>query len=141
MKYIDTNIFGYAIENSEKYGRSCTRILQDLEDGKIMLACSHLVPIELMGVLSKINKERKKQKLPPMDVERNIEAVLSYPIAWLDINFFIIRKAASHSSELMASDRIHAATMELNDIKEIISADTDFDTIPGIRRIDPLEYK
>lgn len=141
MKYIDTNIFGYAIENHEKYGDACTNILKDIETEKIKVVCSHMVPIELLGVLSKMNKERTKHKKPALDTEKNIDALLSYPIAWMDISLFTIRKAASYPGHLLASDRIHLATMELNDVKEIISADTDFDGMPGIKRIDPLEYK
>ena len=34
-------------------------------------------------------------------------------------------------------DAVHAATMRNNGLETIISADTHFDRIPGIRRADP----
>ena len=35
MIYVDTNVFVYAVENHPKFGRSCKRILEDVEDGKL----------------------------------------------------------------------------------------------------------
>lgn len=36
---------------------------------------------------------------------------------------------------------IHVATMELNGVFEIISADEDFDKVPLIERLDPINIK
>lgn len=33
MKYLDTNILLYVIEQHPRYGKSCTRILSDIERG------------------------------------------------------------------------------------------------------------
>ena len=38
-----------------------------------------------------------------------------------------------------ANDRIHVATALANDIDTIVSADADFDHVPAIRRVDPLD--
>jgi len=40
-----------------------------------------------------------------------------------------------------ANDRIHVATCALNGIDVIVSADTGFDSVRGIRRIDPLDAR
>ncbi len=37
------------------------------------------------------------------------------------------------------NDRIHAATCLVNGIEAILSADSDFDAVPGLRRVDPLD--
>ncbi|MFH0969890.1 MAG: type II toxin-antitoxin system VapC family toxin [Candidatus Diapherotrites archaeon] len=140
MKYIDTNIFGYAIENSDKYGKACTRILEDIENGKLKVTSSQLTLIEMIGVIQKINSEKRRQKERELDLPKNMDALMSYPIAWQDTDLFTIKKAATYENTLFGADRIHLATMELNDVKEIISADTDFDKVQGIKRIDPLKY-
>jgi predicted nucleic acid-binding protein len=42
---------------------------------------------------------------------------------------------------LGANDRIHVATCTLNDIETIVTADTDFGAVRGIRRVDPLDER
>lgn len=140
MKYLDTNIIGYAIENHAKYGASCKKILEDIEQEKLPVAASLLVLTETMHVLRKINKELSRLRKTPLDIPANITAVLSLPILWLDLNIFIIKRAAENTHPIPSADAVHLATMEINSVYEIISADTDFDTIPFIKRIDPLDY-
>lgn len=41
--------------------------------------------------------------------------------------------------ELSARDAIHVATMEERGIRTILSADSDFDPVPGVDRIDPRD--
>jgi len=52
----------------------------------------------------------------------------------------VVEKIVDFPYPAQTADHIHAATMEIQGIKEIISADKDFDAITGIVRIDPLEY-
>ncbi|MBI4043557.1 MAG: type II toxin-antitoxin system VapC family toxin [Candidatus Diapherotrites archaeon] len=140
MKYLDTNIFIYALENHEKYGKACAKILQDLEDGRLKAACSFLVPIELIGAIQKLNKMNPKARQPELSPSKTLDIIFSYPLVWLDIGLFTIRHAATYSDELFGADCIHAASMELNGVREIISADADFDRLRGIKRVDPLKY-
>ncbi|MBI4162745.1 MAG: type II toxin-antitoxin system VapC family toxin [Candidatus Aenigmarchaeota archaeon] len=137
MMYIDTNIFVYAIENHPKYGVSCKKILEDVENKKIDVACSTLVLTELINVLVKI----KKVAGDKLNVKESISAVLSLPINWTDMSIFIIENAASYKYNVSGADYIHIATMEMNSISKIISADGDFDKVDNVKRIDPLNYK
>lgn len=43
------------------------------------------------------------------------------------------------ATALGTNDRLHAATCAANDIEVILSADADFDDVPGLRRVDPLD--
>ncbi len=140
MNYLDTNIIAYAIENHPKYGKACKKILLDIELNKIEIHSSLLVLIELINVLKKINKELIKQDKKPLDISKNIDAVLSLPLIWLDIDFLIVRKASQYEYNISGIDYIHIATMEINSIKNIISADDDFDKVEFIKRTDPLDY-
>jgi|SRR3989344_2410359 len=140
MKYIDTNIFIYAIENHPSYGKVCKKILLDVQEGRLKTGASILVLVEIVKVLVKLNAELKKRKHKPLDLNANLDAVLSLPIMWFDLDFFTIRKATEYPYNITAQDYFHIATMELNSVKEVISADRDFDKALFIKRIDPSDY-
>jgi predicted nucleic acid-binding protein len=44
------------------------------------------------------------------------------------------------SARLQAADRVHVAVMKRLGIDAIISTDRAFDEVPGIRRLDPLDF-
>ncbi len=140
MNYVDTNIFVYAIENHPKYGQKCKKILFDIESEKVKASSSVLVLVELINVLTKINKILKTRNKKPLDIGKNIDAVLSLPMTWFDLDFLIIKKASEYTYNVTGVDYIHIATMETNSIAEIISADIEFDKVKSIKRIDPSDY-
>lgn len=140
MKYIDTNVFVYKMENNPDYGPSCDTILRDIQEKKIKAASSMLTFVEIMHVTQKLSKLAKLSNANEK-IKETVDLLLAYPIAWLDMQIPIIQAAASDTTNLRAADRIHLATMKLHGITEIISADMDFDNIPGIKRIGPREYK
>lgn len=44
-------------------------------------------------------------------------------------------------ASLGANDRLHAGTCRANGIDSILSADRDFDVVPGLRRVDPADRR
>ncbi len=140
MKYLDTNVIGYAIEDHSKYGNSCKKILGDVQSEKIKVCCSILVLVELINTIKKINKELKRVGRKELEIRANIDAVLSLPIQWVEMEMFIIKRAAEYNYNINGADYIHIATMEVNGVYEILSADADFDVPQHIIRIDPLDY-
>ena len=141
MKYLDTNIIVYVIENHSKYGNKCSKILKAIENGRLKVGCSLLVLVELINVLNRINKELKKQKKVTLNIKKNIDAVLSLPIVWFDLGIIIIKRASEYDFNINGVDCIHIATMELNSVNEIITADEDFARIPILRKLDPLKFR
>jgi predicted nucleic acid-binding protein len=91
-------------------------------------------------VLTKINKIIKSKKENELDIKENINAILSLPITWIDLSLFIIKLASEYNYNISGVDYIHIASMEVNSIKEIISADMELDKVHTISRIDPLKY-
>ena len=140
MKYLDTNIIIYAIENHDKYGTKCKEILKDIESGKLEVYCSMLVLVETINVLTKINRLLETENKKKLDIRKNIDAILSLPITWIDLNFFVIKKATEYQFKISGVDYIHLASMEINSITEIISADQELKKVDFIKRIDPLDY-
>lgn len=140
MKYVDTNIFIYAIENHPDYGKACKKILLDIQNEELKACASVLVLVEIVNVLAKINKELKKKKQKPLELEANIEAVLSLPFIWFELDFLTIRKSTEYNYNIATLGYFHLASMEINSIKEIISADKELDKVAFIKRTDPGDY-
>jgi predicted nucleic acid-binding protein len=140
MIYLDTNVIIYAIENHPKYGKSCKKILEDIEAHKLEVSASVLVLVELINVLTKLNKILKRKGIKSLNVRENMQAVLSLPIVWVDLDFFIIEKASEYAFEINGIDYIHIASMEVSSVSEVLSADKDLDRIRIVRRIDPMKY-
>ena len=140
MIYVDTNIFIYAIENHPKYGKACKKVLLDIESEKVRASASVLVLVEIINVLTKINRILKTQDRKTLDIRKNIDAILSLPITWLDLGFIIIKKASEYDYNITGVDYVHIASMELNSITEIVSADDELDKVKFIKRIDPRNY-
>jgi len=140
VKYLDTNVIIYAIENHPKYGKKCKSILKAAESGELEVCASILVLVEVINVLCKLNKvleERGKEKL---NIRKNISAILSLPITWIELDFAIIQRASEYEFKISGIDYVHIASMELNLVNEIISADEEFDRIELVKRIDPLTF-
>ncbi len=140
MIYIDTNVIVYAIENHPKYGKTCKKILEDIEAQKLEASSSVLLLVELINVLTKLNKILKRRGRKPLSIKENIQAVLSLPIVWIDLDLLIIEKASEYAFEINGVDYIHVASMEVTSIGEVLSADKDLDRVRMVGRIDPLEY-
>ena len=141
MKYLDTNIIAYAIENHPKYGEKCKKILEDIESEKLRVSCSVLVLVELINVLKKLNRMLSGMGKRELVIEDNVEAVLSLPIFWIDLDFLIIERASTYSFNISGVDYVHVASMETSSINEILSADHEFDKVSIIKRTDPLDYR
>jgi len=140
MIYLDTNVIVYAIENHPKYGIACKKILEDIESRKLEVSASVLVLVELINVLTKLNMILKRRGKKPLSIKENIQAVLSLPVVWIDLDILIIEKASEYTFEINGVDYIHVASMEVNSMNEVLSADKDLDKARIVRRIDPLEY-
>lgn len=134
MIYIDSNVFFYAKIMDRKYGKACAKILEDVANGKIKACISPLVAIEVANPLRKYGIK---------GIKDTIDAILSLDIEVHPIDEIIVRMAAEIFDKFGISpyDCIHATTLHARGIKEIISADKEFDKIKNIKRIDPLRYE
>ena len=61
MIYLDTNVFIYAIEQHQKYGKFCQKILLDIESEKLKASASIIVLVEMINVLKTVSKILKKE--------------------------------------------------------------------------------
>lgn len=140
MKYLDTNVIIYAIENHPKYGENCKNILKAVESAELEVCASTLILVEVINVLCKLNKVLEKRGEEKLNTRKNIDAVLSLPIKWIELDFAIIRRASEYEFKVSGIDYVHVASMELNLVDEIISVDEELDKIGFVKRIDPSAF-
>ena len=130
MKYVDSNIFVYALGNTDKKTKKCIHILEKITKKEIESSTSLLTWDEFYYTI-------KKQMSKEEAVEES-KKFLNFPnLIFLEVTKEIISKAQELISEynLKPRDAIHAASAIKNNIKEIISDDPDFDKIKEIERI------
>jgi predicted nucleic acid-binding protein len=131
--YIDTNIFVYSALAHPVYGKVCKQIIDDIQDEKINAYCGFLVPIELLGSLTRIDSGKAAIAL---------SAFFSLPINMIKIDQRILMDAANITVDTGVSyDSVHAACMHKEDLDSIITEDiTDWKKIKVFKVIRPLEY-
>ncbi len=64
---------------------------------------------------------------------------LKDPVKFLTSQIKLSLDAAKLSYNISGIDYIHIATMEINAVKKVISADVELDKVDSIQRVDPLE--
>lgn len=140
MIYLDTNIIIYAIQNHPLYGKACATLLRDIERGRLKTGASSLVLLEVYGVLRKFNGTLRRKKEKEFDIQANFDALLSLPITWFDMSVYVIERSITYTESVQTGDYVHIATADIHGMREIFSADKEFDRISWIKRIDPLTY-
>lgn len=132
--YIDTNVFIYAFINSEILGKLCRAIINNLHVGKIIGFTSCLTFDEFLWAVKKIKPDSF------IDMGKDL---LDLNIKFIDVDKIILHHALDMilKYKLKPRDAIHAATMELNNIYNLISEDSDFDRIDWIKRNGIMNFK
>lgn len=130
--YIDSNVFFYAKIMDRVYGRACSEILSKIAAGEMEASISALIPIEVANALRKFGLVA--------EVTPEIRAICSLDVEILQIEAADAREAAEIHGETKVSpyDCLHAALMRKSGLREIISADRDFDRLRWLKRVDPL---
>jgi hypothetical protein len=133
-KFIDTNIFMYAAGEKHEYKEPSLRVLAAIRDGKLTGAIDGEVIKEILYRYSYLG-------LPGVALELAWKT-LDLPLDILNItkedskmSLYIYGKYRDQGVE--PRDALHVAVMLNNEISEIISADTHFDVIGEVKRIDP----
>jgi predicted nucleic acid-binding protein len=116
-----------------KYGLPCKKVLDDIVDGRLKAYCSHLVPIEILGSLARVD---------PEIAAGAILAFFSFPIEMIPLTERVIREASKITLETgVTYDAVHVAAMKSEGLETIITEDVDhWSRIEGLKIIRPLEY-
>jgi len=135
MIYLDTNILIYPIVSTNEKREECILILNKIINKEISACTSCLTWDEFFYSIKKalgreyaIIEGKKLLQIPNLEV--------------LEVNKMTISKAQeiAEAYKLDPRDAIHAASAILNDCKEIISDDPDFDKVKELKRISPEKF-
>ena len=129
--YLDSNIVFYAASADRSFGESCTRVLRDIQEGKVHAIASALIVAEVANTMRRAGRAK--------GMERVAAAMTSMPIRFYEVTDALALEGVrlARESDLSPFDGIHAATMLAAKVQTIVSTDTDFDRLGAVRRIDP----
>ncbi|MBI2676316.1 MAG: type II toxin-antitoxin system VapC family toxin [Candidatus Aenigmarchaeota archaeon] len=127
--YIDSNVFLDSILNRGKEGIKATELLEAVKKGKMKMATSTLTFDEVFWI---VKKERGYE-----NALLGIEFFLSIPnLRFIDVSLGVLFTALEIMKEnrLDPRDAIHASCALSSGIRLIISEDSDFDKVKGLKR-------
>jgi len=129
--YIDSNVFLYAILSEDKIGDKAREIISKIKNGDYKAYTSVLTIDELLW-----NAKKEISREKSADIAKDFLSLIN--LECLDANKEIILTSIEiyKNEKLDPRDAIHLASMRAKNIKKIISSDSDFDKIKGIKRID-----
>ncbi len=134
MLYVDSNAFIYPLIYDPEVGeaRRSREFLERIASGKVMACTSSLSWNELVWVVRKVDNVKASARAGRL--------FLSFP----RLKFLAVTKGTMlRAQEIMERyglkprDSIHAASALENDVTTIVSYDTDFDRVDGLRRVEP----
>jgi predicted nucleic acid-binding protein len=131
LHFVDSNVFFYAKIMDKEYGRSSAEVLRKIQEGELTAATSVLVILEVANALKKFGLAK--------EVKDTVDSIFSLSMMIVNLDDSDTRNAIDifHRHRISPYDCAHVAVMKHAEISNIISADKDFEHIPGIQRRDP----
>ena len=130
--FIDTNVFILLyLKSSSPQAANAKKLFERIYSGQEKAVTNVLVLNELFYFFAERSSIEKVEK-----IARHISSLPNLSILPIDAHI------AMHSVEFMkkglqASDAFHAATMKTHHLETICSYDKAFDTVAGIKRLEP----
>lgn len=135
MKLIDANIFLYAAGREHAYREPCARFLARVQDGQLAANPDTEVLQELIHFF------RSRRQVPDgVVVVRNVLEAFPDSFSITNSTIAIATDVIGSNPHLQARDAIHAAVVLEHSLEGIVTADTGFDAVDGVTRIDPREF-
>lgn len=131
--YLDSNIFIYAVGQPSPYTDPCRRILYDVVNGRLRGETSIYTVQEVAR-----QRHRRGDKLATARA-RQVVAICT-AVHGLDPPLLTRALDAVDEYETLAvADAIHAVTALAHGVGVVVSADSDFDGVAGVERVDPRD--
>jgi predicted nucleic acid-binding protein len=154
--FVDANTLIYHFTNHPKYGASCTRLLERIEQQEIAgVTISHcladvahrVMTIEAMGRLGwppaglAARLKKHHAQIPKLTLYQQATAKIGQMgIRVIPVTepLVLAATALSQKYELLTGDALIVATMAQQALTNLASEDADFDRVPGVTRFAPL---
>ena len=131
-RFLDANLIMYALGGAHPLRDSCKGILEQIKVGRIQVVTNTEVLQEILYRYFSIKKSALGE-IAYTSVVGFCNRIFPVKVEDTDKALELLKRHPTVTTR----DAIHAATMINNGITEILSTDTHFDLIPGIKRIDP----
>ena len=130
--FIDSNIFLYVFGAAHPLQAGCARVLQDVAAGSLIATTSTEVVQEVMHVM-----RRKGREAQALQAARRLVQLFPDLLPVTSQDVLVACDLLERHPRLSTRDAVHAATMRNNGLSHIVTADEDFDGIPGLVRVAP----
>ena len=130
--FVDSNVFIYAIGREHPLKAPCRQVFRRWSEAGLALLTGSVVIHEVAGYL--VRRRARPEALAAL------QRLVAADVAVLHPSHEALEHAArlvTEDASLGWFDAVHAATALSADVHHIISADRDFDRIPGVERVDP----
>lgn len=135
VAFVDANIPIYAAGRDHQYKEPCALIIRAIANNPTQFMTDAEVLQEMMH-----HYRRSNSWTTGREVFRRFEALLQGRIEpTLAEDISLAARIADESEGSSSRDLVHASVMRRCGASLCISADTDFDRIQGVRRLDPME--
>lgn len=131
MRFVDSNVFVYHLASDPKFGKLSKEILMRIQDGEESAITSTIV---VSQVSSYLKWKQRTGAIPVfLDFLRSLPNLTKVETTFAD--YFDLTTTATKIRADNWDDLVIASQMNRYGIREIYSNDSDFDSIPGIKRI------
>ena len=131
-RFLDANVVLYAAGAPHPHRAPCVEVLRRAAAGELSLVVDTEVLQETLQVCARRGRRHDGVALVQETIEVCVEVL---PVTASDIAEACALVATIEG--ISVRDAVHAAVMLGRGIRDISSVDTDFDRVPGIRRIPP----
>ena len=133
--FIDTNIPAYASGREHAYKEPCARILMMAAEQPSLFVTNAEVLQELLHRY--LSSDRWALGREVIESFAEVMHGRIEPILGEDVQ--LAASLADHHPPMSSRDLLHAAVMQRLGLYRIVTADTDFDGLPGVTRLDPAD--
>ena len=133
--FVDANVFMYRAGADPDWRKTCQEALLQARETGVMLATNAEVLQEILH-----HYFARRRPFMAQAVHRAALELCNEIIPVTDGHTIRALELLLEHQQLPARDAIHVATMEDRGIRTILSADQDFDPVPGVDRIDPRDF-
>ena len=131
--FVDANVPMYAVGAAHPLKQPCVDFLEAAARGEIAVLTDAGVLQEILHRYSGLNQRERAIEVIQLFI-KVVPTVL--PITLADVEEAL--NIHQQHTALQARDSIHAAVMMNNGVQRILSADTHFDVVDQVQRLDPL---
>ena len=133
-RFLDANIVMYALGGPHPLQQPCRKILEQTKSGTLRLVSDTEVLQEILYRYFSIQRSALAETAYTAVKEMCVE-ILPVTLPAMDRALDLLK----NNPTITSRDAVHAGVMLHNSLRVIISTDSHFDGIPGIRRLDPAQ--